>query len=221
MGELRLLLIEDDRALREAIAGALSGAGYAVRTEADGTRLAEVLQGLDPDLAIVDVSLAAGPDGFELCTRIRATGVPVILVSEAGPLEDKLRGFEIGADDYLVKPVPMAELLARVAVALRRAGRFGVTPWRAGSLTFDDAARTVMHEGQTVALTKVEYDLLATLAATPGRVFSKPRLLAAVWGFDDYDPNVVEVHVSSLRRKLESHGPRCVHTERGRGYVFR
>jgi DNA-binding response OmpR family regulator len=149
------------------------------------------------------------------------TDAPIVFVTAMDGLEDRLTGFELGADDYLVKPFAMPELLARVRVALRRAGRSTPGATSVGDLVVDAQARTVRYAEQPVELSATEFDLLLTLARRPGQVLSKKRLLALVWDFDSYDDNLVEVYVSAVRRKLEQHGPRIVHTVRGAGYVLR
>ena len=143
------------------------------------------------------------------------------MLTDADTVEERLEGFDAGADAYLVKPCSMAELLARVQDLLRRTGRLSSAVRQIGDIVIDDAARTVIRGGQTVELTRTEYDLLAVLAKHQGQVLSKVQLLTQVWGFDAYDVNLVEVHMSSLRRKLEAHGPRLIQTVRGVGYVLR
>ena len=222
MGPPRLLFIEDDPSLREAVAVALHQAGYEVRADADGSDLIGALAVFRPDLAILDVRLPVGADGLELAACLRSTaGLPVLFVTAADSLEDRLRGFEAGADDYLVKPFAIAELLARVRAVLRRAGRLTSLTHEVCDLMVDEANRTAQRGGVEVPLTKIEFELLSVFARSPGRVFSKAQLLSLVWGFDGYDRNLVEVHVSALRRKLEAHGGRLIHTERGEGYVLR
>ena len=145
----------------------------------------------------------------------------MIFLSAADTEPDRLAGFDAGADDYLVKPFSMAELLARVRVALRRAGRLHADTWQVGDLVVDEDRRTVERDGQPIELTRTEFDLLVALGRRRGGVASKSQLLASVWGFDEYDPNLVEVYISALRRKLETAGPRIVHTVRGVGYALR
>ena len=123
--------------------------------------------------------------------------------------------------DYLTKPFSVAELNARVRALLRRSGRLASDTWQVGDLVVDEGARLVRRGEVEVDLTRTEFDLLAALGQRRGRTVSKDHLLASVWQFDSYDPNLVEVHVSALRRKLEAHGPRLVHTVRGVGYVLR
>ena len=145
----------------------------------------------------------------------------MVFLTAADTLEERLSGFDLGADDYIVKPFAVAELLSRVRVILRRAGRLDSPTRQIRDLVVDEATRTVMRNKDRVELTRTEFDLLLVLVRSPGKVFSKTQLLAQVWGFDEFDPNLVEVYVSSLRRKLEAHGPRLLFTERGRGYVIR
>ena len=218
----RVLVVEDDTALREALQTVLTGEGYQVTGVRDGQRLADQLATLIPDLAILDVRLPEGPDGFALAGHIRTrSDLPILFLTAADSERDRLAGFDAGGDDYLTKPFSMPELLARVRVLLRRSGRLVSPVRRVGSLVVDDSGRTVVYEGQAVELTRTEFDLLAVLARRPGHVFGKSRLLAMVWDYESYDANVVEVHVSAIRRKLEAHGPRILHTVRGVGYVLR
>jgi DNA-binding response OmpR family regulator len=218
----RLLMIEDDRSARESVSAALTQMGYAVMGRPTGEDLDEVLSTFRPDLAIIDINLPTGPDGFALARHVRATaGIPVLFLTAADALQSRLSGFEAGGDDYMVKPFAMAELLARIRAVLRRSGRLQSQVIEVRDLVVDEGAKTAVRAGQTLDLTPTEYELLCALVRAPGKVVSKAQLLSLVWGFDAYDPNVVEVHVSSLRRKMEQHGPRLIHTERGRGYVLR
>jgi len=214
--------VEDDTPIRSALDVALRGEGYEVRAEPDGTQLLQVAEQFLPDLAVLDVRLPVGPDGYAMAGILRrGSGLPVLFLTAADSVEDRLAGFQAGADDYLVKPFSMAELLARVQALLRRSGRLSSSTWQIGDLIVDDGARTVVRGGVTLDLTKTEYDLLAMLAQHVGKVLSKTQLLTQVWGFDAYDTNLVEVHMSALRKKLELAGPRVIHTLRGAGYVLR
>jgi two-component system OmpR family response regulator len=218
----RVLLVEDDDALRDALAAALHTSGYHVHPLTDGRALDETMDLFRPDAAILDVRLPEGPDGFTIASILRTrSAMPVIFASAADELDDRLRGFTAGADDYLVKPFAIAELLARLRAVLRRSGRLSSTTWEVRDLLLDESERVVTRSGRQVDLTTTEFDLLTVLMRSPGVVFSKAQLLSLVWGFDEYSPNLVEVHVSALRRKLEVFGPRIVHTEHGRGYVVR
>ena len=201
---------------------ALRRQGYKVRAEVDGTALHQALDAFLPDLAVLDVRLPRGPDGYQLAMVLRRrSSLPILLLTAADAVADRLAGFTAGADDYLVKPFAMDELLARVQALLRRSGRLVSASWQIGDLVVDPGARTVRQGGRPIELTATEFDLLAVLVLHVGRVMSKPQLLTAVWGFDAYDTNLVEVHVSALRRKLEARGPRLVQTVRGAGYVVR
>jgi two-component system, OmpR family, response regulator len=218
----RALLIEDDLSVREAVAIAFEGLGFVVRAQPTGEDLADMVQEFRPDVAIIDIQLPTGPDGFELARQvISLAGVPVVFLTAADGLDDRLAGFEAGGDDYIVKPFAMAELLARVRAVLRRSGRLQSPVVEIRDLLIDDNAKQAVRGGQVLDLTPTEFELLSVLARAPNQVFSKGQLLSQIWGFDSYDPNLVEVHVSALRRKLDTNGPRLVHTLRGRGYVFR
>lgn len=218
----RVVVVEDDDAVRGSLEIALENEGYEVLACTDATNIMKLVEQFRPDLAILDVHLPTGPDGYATARVLRENrDLPVIILTAADTLDDRLTGFKAGADDYLIKPFEMRELLARVYALLRRTGRLSSAVRHVGDVIIDDGARTVLRSGEKVDLTRTEYDLLAVLAKRPGQVLSKVQLLTQVWGFDAYDVNLVEVHVSSLRRKLEMRGPRLIHTVRGVGYVVR
>jgi two-component system OmpR family response regulator len=156
--------------------------------------------------------------GFELARALRAArDLPIVFLTARDTVQDRLEGFELGADDYLVKPFALEELLARVRAVLRRTGRLGAAI-EAGDVVVDEQAGLATRAGFPLELTATELRLLAYLLRQRGVVLSKHQLLTQVWGYDAYDPNVVEVHVSALRRKLERQGPRILETIRGLGY---
>jgi len=218
----RVLVVEDDGLIRSTLEVALAGEGYVVQVLPDGTSLLSCLEEFRPDLALLDVRLPTGPDGYGMARSLRdRSTLPILFLTAADTVDDRLAGFQAGGDDYLVKPFSMAELLARVQALLRRAGRLTSRSWQVADLVVDDGARSVARGGVPVELTRTEYDLLAMLAQNVGVVLSKTQLLTKVWGFDAYDANLVEVHMSALRRKLEAGGPRLIHTVRGAGYVLR
>jgi DNA-binding response OmpR family regulator len=218
----RILVVEDEAAMRTALAIALRSEGYEVQSEADGSAIKTVAGQFWPDLAILDVRLPVGPDGYAIARRLRGGGdLPLIFLTAADSYDARKAGFEAGADDYLVKPFAMEELLWRTRALLRRCGRISSRVRQIGDLSIDDGAQTVVRAGQYLALTRTEYRLMEVLAQEAGRVVSKEALLARVWGFPGYDTNLVEVHMSALRRKLDAHGPPLIHTVRGAGYVLR
>ena len=218
----RVLVVEDDDSVRAAMVAALTEEGFEVRTEVDGTNASAAIEVFRPDLVLLDVHLPGGPSGLVVAQRVRAAhDMPFIFVTSAGSERERMAGFAIGADDYLVKPFSMGELVARSRAVLRRANRLSRSVWRVGTLVVDEEAHTVSINDHFVELTAVEFSLLARLCRSPGRVISKVQLLTDVWGFDHYALNLVEVHISALRKKLEAHGTRVIHTVRSVGYVLR
>lgn len=214
----RVLVVEDSDAIRESVVDALAAAGYVAGGRTHGGGLEDVLETFRPDLVVLDVMLP-GRDGFALVDVVRErTDAGIVLLTARDALTDRIRGLDGGADDYVVKPFLLAELVSRVGAVLRRRGHGG-SAVQVGDLVVDADAGIASRAGRMLDLTATELRLLAHLAAHRGRTLSKTQLLAAVWGYDDYDPNVVEVHVSALRRKLGE--PRMLHTSRGLGYVLR
>jgi len=217
-----VLLVEDDTAIRTAVEVALRQEGWDVLPLEDGLDLAAAADGMRPDAAVLDVHLPRGPDGYELARWLRSKGdTPILFLTAAGEVDARLEGFAAGGDDYLVKPFSMAELVARLHALLRRSGRLSAPVWRGGDIIVDRDGRVATRGGEDLGLTRTEFDLLMTFTANPGRVLSKEQILSQVWGFSEFDINLVEVHVSALRRKLESRGERVIHTVRGAGYVLR
>ena len=219
---MRVLVVEDDTVLAEALQIALKGEGYEVAVEADPTAAERSAATFLPDLAIRDVRLPSGTEGIALGRRLREVhDLAVLFLTAAGDIDDRLAGFEAGADDYVPKPFAMAELLVRIRALLRRTGRLQSTVHQVGNLLIDETAHVVVWADAVIDLTPKEFMLLLTFARQPGQVLSKRQLLEQVWGSDVYDENVVEVHISSLRRKVEEHAPRVIHTVRGVGYALR
>ena len=210
------MLVEDEANVRDAVERALRRDGFAVTGFSDCPDPSVILAAA-PDLAVLDVLLPSG-DGFELARSLRAArDLPIVFLTARDAVEDRLGGFGLGADDYLVKPFALEELLARVRAVLRRTGRLGAAI-AAGDVVVDEEAGLATRAGSSLDVTPTELRLLGYLVRQRGQVLSKHQLLTQVWGYDAYDPNVVEVHISALRRKLEVHGPRILHTVRGLGY---
>ena len=219
-GPAAVLVIEDAEAIAVAVQSALSAAGHRVLVRSDGDRLESDLAAFRPDVLVLDVMLP-GRDGFALLAVARSRSrAGVVMLTARGDVEDRLRGLTSGADDYVTKPFILAELVARVNALLRRMGRLPAVITVA-DLVVDPEAATVRRGDVSVALTATEFRLVQYLAENRGAVLSKAQILSAIWGFDAYDPNIVEVNISALRRKLDAHGPRLLHTVRGMGYVLR
>jgi DNA-binding response OmpR family regulator len=175
-----------------------------------------------PDLAIIDLGdRDQRAEGLALSRRFRSVSeAPLILL--AGPaVEDRMAAFDVGADDVLSRPFSVTELFARARVLLRRCGYADRSVLTMGDVMLDERAHTVARGEMPIQLTAIEFSLLAALMRNRGQVLSKVQVLDDVWGFEHYDVNVVEVHVSALRKKLEAWGPRVIHTVRGAGYVLR
>lgn len=213
----RILVVDDDETIRTSVATALTAEGFVCRASADGIELVAELSAYLPDLVILDWMLP-GPNGLQLARTVRtASDAAIVMLTARDEVDDRLRGFSEGIDDYVVKPFAMAELVARTTAVLRRRGRVP-SVIEIGDLLIDQEASIARRGDSALDLTATEFRLLEFLAASRGRTLSKGQILTQVWGYDDYDPNLVEVHLSSLRRKMESHGPRLIHTVRGLGY---
>jgi DNA-binding response OmpR family regulator len=230
VSEPLVLVVDDDAPIREALERALRLEGFAVAT-AEGGRAALAAVARTPPAAIVlDVTM---PDlnGRAVCARLRADGVrtPILILSARDEVADRVAGLQAGADDYLVKPFAVEELVARLLALLRRVGpqeAAGADPsarLEVGDVVVDPSARAASRGGRDLELTRREFDLLEALARNAGVVLSRERLLELVWGYDwETDGNVVDVFVSYLRRKLEAEGePRVLRTVRGVGFTLR
>lgn len=213
----RILVVDDDDSIRTSVATTLRAEGFTVAEASDGRDLVEDVRRAAPDLVLLDWMLP-GPSGIVLAGRVRSTSdAAVVMMTARDELDERLRGFAEGADDYVVKPFAMAELVARVTAVLRRRGRIPSVV-EVGDLVLDPDAATARRAGVLLDLTATEFRLLRFLVESRGRTVSKGQITTQVWGYDDVAANVVEVHLSALRRKMEAHGPRLVHTVRGIGY---
>ena len=225
----RILLVDDEQSVQKLLAYPLRKEGYEVVPALDGREALERLRDHDFDLVVLDVMLPR-VDGFDVCRQIRARStVPIIMLTAKTEEIDKVLGLELGADDYITKPFSVREFRSRVKAVLRRAalGRVdesGEEPIDDGDLRIDFDKRQVHIRGDQVRLTYVEFEILAALARSPGRVFSRTMLLERVWGDSAYrDPRTVDVHIRHLREKLERDAkhPELILTVRGVGYRFR
>jgi two-component system OmpR family response regulator len=198
----------------------LEGDGYRVRTVTDGTAALGAVIDSPPDLVLIDSGLP-GIDGGEVARQLRWTsGIAVIFVTAADSADDIHRGFRMGADDYIVKPFDPEELSLRVRAVLRRSGRVVTEVLESGDLVVDEGTHSVTMAGVMVPLTATEFKLLRVLMRNRTRVVPKSQLSGQVWGYDAGN-HLLQVHMSSLRRKLEAHGPRMILTIRGTGYRLR
>ncbi len=223
----RLLVADDDQALRAALERALRFEGYAIELASDGADALDRLRAHPPDLVVLDLMMP-GVSGMEACRRLRAAGnhVPVLMLTARDGVSARVAGLDAGADDSLAKPFALQELLARIRALLRRMitqplGQAQVV--RLADLSLDSRARQVCRGGQPVELTRTEFDLLETLLRHAGQVLTRGQLFERVWGCDlDGTSNTLDVYIGYLRRKLEAGGAaRLLHTVRGVGFVLR
>ena len=224
---IRILVVDDDENLRRLVAAYLESEGYEVEEAADGHSALAVVEAEEPQLVVLDLMLP-GISGLEVARRIRAGGTtPVLMLTARGSEEDVLRGFEAGADDYLVKPFGPKVLVARVKAILRRSGAEvvdepGGLPGL-GGISIDSKAREVRVEGREIELTSTEFELLRVLAEHPGWVYTREELLESVWGYTYLgDSRLVDVHIANLRKKMgdDPSDPKFIRTVRGVGYKF-
>ncbi len=204
-----MLVVDDDPTVAEVVVAYLQREGFDVAHVGDGVRALESAARVRPDLVVLDLMLP-GLDGLEVCRRLRSAepDLPVVMLTARGEEEDRIAGLEVGADDYVVKPFSPRELALRVASVLRRAELRAPTPRDPvlvdGDLVVDVAARTASRDGEPLALTTREFDLLAHFLANPGRALRREQLMRDVWGWDFGDLSTVTVHVRRLREKVEA-----------------
>jgi two-component system response regulator MprA len=224
---VRILVVDDDRAVRESLRRSLAFNGYTVDLAEDGVEALEAIANERPDALVLDVMMPR-LDGLEVCRQLRSTGddLPILVLTARDTVSERVSGLDAGADDYLPKPFALEELLARLRALLRRTG-----PEDDGDgavmtfadLTLDPSTRDVHRGDRLISLTRTEFSLLEMLIANPRRVLTRSRILEEVWGFDfPTSGNALEVYVGYLRRKTEAEGEsRLIHTVRGVGYVLR
>jgi DNA-binding response OmpR family regulator len=229
-GQARILLVDDEQAVQTLLTYPLRKEGYEVVEAMDGQEALDRFAEERFDLVVLDIMLPK-LDGIEVCRRLRTRSqVPIIMLTAKGDEVDKVAGLEMGADDYITKPFSVREFRSRVKAALRRGSMSGQqqlsdnAPIKSGGLEIDFERRSVELDGKPIQLTYVEFEILAALAGTPGRVFTREMLLEHIWGDSTYrDPRTVDVHIRHLREKLEADPkePEYLFTVRGVGYRFR
>lgn len=217
----RVLVVDDDAALSEMLGIVLRGEGFDPVFCGDGTSALETFRAAKPDVVLLDLMLP-GMDGIDVCRAIRAeSGTPIVMLTAKSDTIDVVVGLESGADDYIVKPFKPKELVARIRARIRRTDDVGAQVLSIGELVIDVNGHTVRRGGEVLALTPLEFDLLACLAKKPGQVFTREALLQEVWGYRHAaDTRLVNVHVQRLRAKIERdpEAPEIVLTVRGVGY---
>lgn len=223
-GVATVLVVDDEPVVREAVTDALRMHGYDVHVAADGREALNIVWRLRPDLVVLDVVMPR-LDGIGVCRELRRAGdwTPVLVLTARSAAPDRIEGLDAGADDYLVKPFDLGELLARVRALLRRTPASEVDTEGHADLTLDRAARQGRRGGRVIQFTETEFALLDLLVRNAGQVLTREVITDRVWGYD-FGPagNPVEVYIRYLRRKLEADGePRLVHTVRGVGYQLR
>lgn len=221
---MRILIVDDDPEIVSFVKRALAYEGYTVDTASDGTEALAKALDREPDLVVLDI-IMPGIDGIEVSKRLRqANNVPILMLTAKGTVLDRVAGLDAGADDYLVKPFSVDELLARVRALLRRRKPGGVEEvLRFSDLSLNTVTREVKRNSEILEFTAQEFDLLLLFMNHPRQVLRRHSIYEKVWGFDySGDSNVIEVYIRYLRAKLESNGrPRLLHTVRGVGYVLR
>ncbi|HEY4599409.1 response regulator transcription factor [Corynebacterium sp.] len=227
---MKILVVDDDSAVRESLRRSLIFNGYAVLLAADGEEALDKVQSERPDMAILDVMMPK-LDGLEVCRELRSQGddIPILLLTARDSVSERVAGLDAGADDYLTKPFALEELLARTRSLVRRAARpAAVDTQQVEILKFEDleldpATRDVTRGGRQISLTRTEFALLELLLRNPRKVLSRTTILEDVWGYDfPTSGNALEVYIGYLRRKTEADGePRLIQTVRGVGYVLR
>ncbi|MFL6019703.1 MAG: response regulator transcription factor [Gaiellaceae bacterium] len=223
---MKVFVVDDDAAVRESLGRALRLEGYDVDLAADGAEALERLEsdGAGVDLVVLDV-LMPNVDGLEVCRRIRRSGsrLPVLMLTARDEVADRVAGLDAGADDYVVKPFALAELLARVRALLRRSADEAVDVLHFGDLELDPATREVRRDGDPIELTRTEFALLELFMLNPRQVLTRSIIFERVWGYDfGFGSNSLDVYIGYLRRKTEQGGkPRLIQTVRGVGYAIR
>ena len=215
------MVVDDDQDLAEMLGIVLTGAGYEVDLVNRGDEVMPLFTAQNPDLVLLDVMLP-GLNGVEVCKLIREKSmVPIVMLSAKGDKQDVVAGLEAGADDYIVKPFDPSELVARMKVRLRRSTAEVSTDLQIGNIKIDQIEHSIIRDGEVIALTRLEFDLLVALAKEPGRVFTREALLSEVWGYRPAtDTRLVNVHIQRLRSKVEidPENPTIILTVRGVGY---
>lgn len=217
------MLVEDDPAVLSAVRRRLVFEGYRVETSVDGNEALQLLTEISPNLIVVDVMLP-GLDGFQLVEKIRArSNVPILMLTARSSIEDRVTGLERGADDYLVKPFAIEELLARLRALLRRTASPQPDKLVFADLTLDPVTQEVSRNGKPINLTRREYQLLEHFMRHPRQVLTREAIFESVWGNEHMgESNIIDVNVRALREKLEAdNGPRLIQTVRGFGYALR
>ncbi len=220
----RVLVVEDDGAVRRAVERALTFEGYDVVTARDGAEALAIVLNDNVEAIVLDVMMPI-VDGLEACRRIRARGdtTPILILTARTEISDRVAGLDAGADDYLVKPFALEELLARLRALLRRSTGAIAELMRVGDLVMDTGSREVKRGGKVIDLTKTEFDLLELLMTNPGIVIDRDTIYDRIWGYDfATSSNSLDVYIGYLRRKTEADGAtRLIQTVRGVGYVIR
>ena len=223
---MTILVVDDEAAVRDALRRALELERYRVEMAADGIEALERLRSgaSEPDAILLDV-LMPGLDGLEVCRTLRREGssAPILMLTARAEVSDRVAGLDAGADDYLLKPFALEELLARLRALLRRSGDGGAEPLRFAGLELDLATREARRDGAPIALTRTEFSLLELFLRNPRQVLTRSLIFERVWGYDfGASSNSLDVYVGYLRRKTEAGGkPRLIHTVRGVGYALR